>query len=188
MRTEVLGFVERRQNGVTEALLRDTAWSDPADALTAIHDLERSGSLMRVGDRLHRVSYVGIPFRDGGRDRGGCDCWGLFRLVYADHGIDLPIYGEIGATEMLRIAREFKHETESGEVWRRADHLPRQRLDAVVMRRASEVDGPAWHIGVMLDGKRMLHTELATDSVLVPLAHHSVASRITGFYRHRDFA
>lgn len=132
------------------------------------------------------MSYVGIPFRDGGRDRSGCDCWGLVRLVYAGDGIDLPTYGEIGATEMMRIAREFRREMFVEMTWRRVDDLPRQRLDAVVMRRVGEVDGPAWHIGVMMDGKRVLHTEKATDSVLVPLGHHSVAPRIAGFYRHRE--
>lgn len=132
------------------------------------------------------TGYVGIPFVDGGRDRNGCDCWGLFRLVYGDHGIDLPDYGEIGATEMLRISREFSREMKVERTWRRLDGEPRQALDAVVMRRASEVDGPAWHIGVMLDARRMLHTEAVTDSVVVPLDHHSVAPRILGFYRHRD--
>ena len=38
-------------------------------------------------------NFVGIPHADLGRDRAGCDCYGLLRLVYAeDLGIALPSF------------------------------------------------------------------------------------------------
>src|SRR5512144_1011435 len=37
------------------------------------------------------AEYVGIPFVDLGRDRQGCDCWGLVRLILAGQaGLALP--------------------------------------------------------------------------------------------------
>jgi cell wall-associated NlpC family hydrolase len=129
--------------------------------------------------------YVGIPFVDGGRDRTGCDCWGLVRIVFADNGIDLPSYGEIAASEMLAIAREIGGAI-SGDPWRRVDGDPRRAMDVAVMRRAGEASRVAIHVGVMLDARRLLHIELSKDSHIVPLTHHSVAARVIGFYRHRD--
>ena len=39
------------------------------------------------------------------------------------------------------------------------------------------------HVGLMVDGRRMLHTERASAAVVVPLNHYTVRDRIAGFRR-----
>lgn len=37
--------------------------------------------------------YITIPYREGGRDHGGADCWGLVGLVYQNEtGKQLPFF------------------------------------------------------------------------------------------------
>lgn len=135
------------------------------------------------------TGFVGIPFVDGGRDRSGCDCWGLVRIVFAERaGIDLPSYGDISANELLRIAREMSTVTSSGEIWRRVDGEARKPLDVVLMKRLSEVSRVPVHVGVMSTPSRVLHTVIAADSHTVPLTDPSIRTRIIGFFRHRDLA
>ncbi|MCU0909792.1 MAG: C40 family peptidase [Rhodobacteraceae bacterium] len=125
--------------------------------------------------------YVGIPFLDGGRDRLGADCWGLVRLVYAQEiGIALPSYGEIGASDLLRIARTMR-DGSAEDCWR-AVTVP-ATFDVVLMR-----DGRGGrsvvHVGVMIDPRRLLHVEPKTDALIVPVAHTYVRGRVAGFRRY----
>lgn len=130
--------------------------------------------------------FVGIPFVDGGRDRSGCDCWGLVRLVHSEvAGIELPSYGEISARELLAVSRRMDAAVQA-DPWRDVSGEPRRVMDCVVMKSLSGAENRAWHCGIMMDEKRMLHTEKGADSHTVPLGHPSVASRIIGFFRHEE--
>ena len=115
--------------------------------------------------------YVGVPFRDGGRDQAGWDCWGLVRFAHWDEaGVELPSYGE-GAQD---------------EIWRRVTDLPRRRMDVVLMRRLGDSGRAPVHVGILADERRMLHVEEAADTHLVPLDHPTVRPRILDFFRHTD--
>jgi cell wall-associated NlpC family hydrolase len=125
--------------------------------------------------------YVGLPYVDGGRDWHGVDCWGLVRLaLMEERGSGLPAYGEISARDMLRIARAMEHGKDA-EVWLAVD-AP-QALDVLVMRPA----GRSWvgHVGIMVDGRTVLHAEAGVNACLVPVDHWSIAHRIIGFRRHK---
>lgn len=129
--------------------------------------------------------YVGIPFVDGGRDRRGCDCWGLVRLIYQNElKVELPTYGEISAEDLAAVSQMVEGNY-TVEPWRAIDRDDALPFDVVVMRfYGSRRIG---HVGILVAGSTaLLHTESTVDSVVVPLLHMTVRSRIVGFRRHKD--
>lgn len=104
------------------------------------------------------AEYIGIPFKDGGRDALGCDCWGLVRLVYAEQlGIDLPLvdgYTHVkdgpGIQAMLdQWLPQWALTDEPGE-W----DVPLFRMAGIA------------HVGVMIDSTRMLHVMHGRDACI----------------------
>jgi cell wall-associated NlpC family hydrolase len=128
--------------------------------------------------------YVGLPFKDGGRDFKGVDCWGLVRLVLAqEHGIALPSYGEIGADEIARVAEKIAEES-ALDPWRQVDKADARAFDVVVMLRRKQ---PV-HIGILTTPNTVLHIERKIFAVNLPLDHRSLAARPMLFFRHKDLA
>lgn len=126
--------------------------------------------------------YVGIPFLDGGRDRAGCDCWGLVRLVFAEVlGIELPTYGEISARDLARVTRTIRdHSALAPWLPVAGDARP---FDVLVMA------GRPQHVGVMVDARHVLHVEAATAAVIVPAARSpQVRWRRLSLHRHEALA
>ena len=120
--------------------------------------------------------YIGLPFGDG---TGEVTCWGLVRRVYADRlGVDLPAYGEISAHELLRVARAIDAGKDDG--WQVCTDL--QAHDVALMR-APGTGQRIVHVGVMVDALQLLHVEVASAAVVVPITHWSVAGRLMGWRR-----
>lgn len=128
--------------------------------------------------------FIGIAHLDGGRDRYGCDCWGLVRLVYAERlGIVLPSYAGDYATTHERA--ELTALIARGRVagaWRAVDRA--QAFDALVFR----VGPHASHIALAVDVRHMLHVHARGASVIVPQADAMWRNRLTGIYRHEAMA
>lgn len=120
--------------------------------------------------------YIGLPFGEG---PGEVTCWSLVAKVYADRaGIPLPLYGEISAADLARVARQMESAKDDGWV----TPVRPDALDVVLMR-GPRTGRRVVHVGVLVDHRQLLHAEEASGSVLVPLDHWSVAGRILGFRR-----
>lgn len=138
-------------------------------------EVGHSDALPRLVPVTWWSKWIGRPF---GAER--FNCWTLVCEVYADQlGITLPPYGEISARDLSRVAREMGRGKDDG--W-----LPveRPREFDVALMRSGRGGRLVVHVGVMIDGLRMLHVEEATAAVVVPVAHFSVAGRIMGYRRH----
>lgn len=126
------------------------------------------------------ADYIGIPFAEFGRNRLGCDCWGLVRLVYADRlGVELPSYtGDYtGTAERDELDRLI-----AGHMgpWRRVDDPG--LFDVVLVRIA----GRACHVGVIVGPATMLHIERGIDASIARLTSPVWSRRIDGYYRHES--
>ena len=120
--------------------------------------------------------FVGLPFKDGGRDYDGVDCWGLVWLFYRDMlEIALPSYADKSAHRLRGNAPFIA--TESKDHWRKAE-AP-QDGDAVLMRTL----GLPAHIGVWCGDGRILHVEDGIDSVIEHETSPGLNGRGLGCYR-----
>ena len=99
--------------------------------------------------------YIGIPFRDGGRDFSGLDCWGLVRLVWhEERGILMPDMGDeySSAFERGDVCGLFgKYTAQDWNV--DVTDMPRRPLDVLVFT----IGGFEIHAGLWVADGEMLH-------------------------------
>ena len=126
--------------------------------------------------------YVGVAYRDGGREMAGLDCWGLVRLVYAtDLGLSLPEFAEIEPRDLRGVAEAMLEGRNAGP-WRGVTGSP-HAFDVLVAspRIGSRLPG---HVGVMVDATRVLHVWRATNACVMPITHDFLRGRVLGLQRH----
>lgn len=122
-------------------------------------------------------AYIGLPWRERGRDRDGLDCWGLARLVLAEQcGMVLPSYaGDYASIE----EREDLAALIADQSHRLVDPVDRadvRPFDLVLMRYGVA----AMHVGVVVEPGRLLHIRRGARSEAPrydrPLWPHPIAS------------
>jgi len=137
------------------------------------------------------AGYIGIPFVDRGRDRKGCDCWGLKRMILAEQfGVDVPSYDDayfstVDPAELRRVYEEEEHSGKWIEVMRGYDKPGDERPGDVVLMRMS---GQPTHVGVVIAKGVMLHTEKDVNSATANIDGFTWKNRVIGIYRHRALA
>lgn len=128
---------------------------------------------------LWAQEYIGIPFKPNGRDRNGLDCWGLACLIYLEQKrISLPAYNDIFLNDNLstlkKVARIMQNEKEQFEKVERP-----KAFDLVILRSGMY----SWHVGVVIDKRKMIHVMSGIDSVVESFKDGLWANRIDSFRR-----
>lgn len=122
--------------------------------------------------------YVGLPWRDRGRDRAGLDCWGLVRLVLEEEaGIVLPSYADDYSDTSDREAVAGLVSVKRGP-WVAVTPGSERALDLVLIRERP------WHIGLVVRRGLMLHMPAEQTSVIEPYTTGRYVPRVEGLYRH----
>jgi len=126
-------------------------------------------------------SYIGIPFKDFGRDHNGVDCWGLLRLIYKEQlGIELPSYvSEYNSTEDAQQLGSLIL-CHLPEQWREVPLGQEVPGDGVLLR----LQGMPMHVGVVVRPGWMIHVHKGIDTCLERYDQAKWRLRITGIYRH----
>jgi probable lipoprotein NlpC len=130
--------------------------------------------------------YVGLPFKDGGRDRDGLDCYGALALIYREEfAITLPTYegAYVSAHERDEVAALLAQRIPA-DAWTPVTGSPRVG-DAVVFRVLNQ----PWHVGVMVSPTEFLHVEAAQGTATIErLDSFRWARRRHAVYRHPRLA
>ncbi len=122
---------------------------------------------------------ITVPFKIGGRDWSGWDCWGLIFVAYRE------LYGkDIGS-----FAEEYDDKVTFEEL---NNIIARERSAwSIVRGKATEGDVSLYrigsfntHVGMVLPGKRLLHCEARINTVNEPLDTIVWKNRHVAFYRY----
>lgn len=124
--------------------------------------------------------YISVPFEEHGRNRQGCDCWGLARLIYKEQlGIDLPELLDYKNTKDSHNIAEL-YEIEHQE-WQEIPLGQEKSFDVLVFKML----GLPTHIAVVVDKGLMIHCEKGCGTHISEYNKEvQWKTRLAGVYRY----
>ncbi len=99
--------------------------------------------------------YIGLPFKEHGRDRTGVDCWGLVRLIFSEQfGEALPSFSSEykNSADYDAIAKVMIREAED----RDEIAFGNEELGDVII---FSLQGQPAHLGIIIGDGHMIHIE-----------------------------
>lgn len=129
--------------------------------------------------------YIGVPFKEKGRDISGCDCWGLVFTIYGEeYGIKLPHYlGDYSHTRQQDVLGSLI--PEESKNWTEVAFGSEKEGDVIVL----VMRGQPMHVGFVMEPGRMLHIEEGLEfSVVERFDTFKWLKRIRGIYRHKGLS
>lgn len=128
------------------------------------------------------MNYIGIPFKDKGRDFKGCDCFGLVKLYYKNElGIEIP-ETNITADQPKRIMINYLNEISKN--WTKIESPEKNCVVAFAMHE--EHPKLVTHFAVMIDDKTILHTLNKSNSHKLSIDDIRVKSFIRGYFKWQN--
>jgi len=123
--------------------------------------------------------YIGLPYKENGRDELGVDCWGLARLFYKQElGIELPSYTELYSgsydPKVVAAINYYKDTWTSVETPQPGDLC------------LFNILGEPSHVGIYIDNGKFLHSRDGKDSVIESINNAKWFNRLQGFYRYTE--
>jgi cell wall-associated NlpC family hydrolase len=124
--------------------------------------------------------YIGVPYREHGRDIDGFDCIGLvLHVLNHKYGKNVPDMWRYDDPESIEVAQTFMVEVVAAGThishWKPCDAKP----GAIVLFR---VRGIIRHIGIMVSEKSFLHTMKNVNTCVENIDNPVWSKRIEGFY------
>lgn len=131
--------------------------------------------------------YVDRPWKEGGRDNDGFDCWGLVRVVYKSQiDVDLPrlelaVWRRGGdARKLLKAVREYSDQLQKDEFVPLLLDGNYKEFDLLWLRNGGPI-----HFAVMIDDKRFIHVEEGCDTAIEKINSLRWERKIRGVFRHK---
>ncbi len=128
--------------------------------------------------------YIGIPFKDLGRTKTGCDCWGLVRLILAEKmNIFLPSFAEDYLAEHNTTKVKQLIEEQKNYRWIKTEDP--EAFDVAEMILPVNVDGKysfvPVHVGILVNKHFLLHTNRIVGSHIVSTNKNK---QVVGYWRY----
>ncbi len=123
--------------------------------------------------------YVGIPFKSGGRNSDGCDCYDLVRLILKnEYDYELPVLDNnyLNALDTDITKEIFKEYIPL--VCAKKIETPEEKALAIIKNH-----GLPTHVAIYAGDGNIIHTMLHTGTVIERLSNPSLIGRIEGWYR-----
>ena len=118
---------------------------------------------------------VGTPFLEGGRDKNGIDCYGVFLLLMKELGIEsLP---DPEYTDDLQFCQAALLALNDGIAYRLPEGEPPLSGDIVFFC------GGRNHLGVMLSRTLFIHADIGIGCIRSTIEDKRYRRRIAGYYR-----
>lgn len=129
--------------------------------------------------RIDAAKFQVIPFKNGGRDFKGADCWGGTMLLFAEYGIPLPDF-HISCFATESISSEIKKHW--GKSWVKLEEPEEPCL--VVLATNPDYPGLANHLGVYVGDDKFMHTLIHQNMHLDSIDHIYWKNKILGYFRY----